>query len=93
MFVAFESIADFNISVDYDFTENKSDTIIASICGHTHVYCHKEAEGIHFIATRAIMGHPTYSYISTSYYILIDRVHRTIKLIANGDGNDYEYEY
>lgn len=87
------SIADFNISVDYDFTENKSDTIIASICGHTHVYCHKEAEGIHFIATRAIMGHPTYSYISTSYYILIDRVHRTIKLIANGDGNDYEYEY
>ena len=87
------SITDFNISVDYDFTENKSDTIIASICGHTHVYCHKETEGIHFIATRAIMGHPTYSYISTSYYILIDRIHRTIKLIADGDGNDYEYEY
>lgn len=87
------SAVDFNISVDYDFTENKSDTIIASICGHTHVYCHKELEGIHFIATRAIFGHPTYSYDSTSYYIIIDRIHKKIKLVANGDGDDYEYEY
>lgn len=87
------SVVDFEISVTYDFTENKSNTIIASVCGHTHVYCHKLKDGIHYIATRAILGHPTYQYISTSYYIVIDRKKRTIKLIANGDGEDYQYEY
>lgn len=85
--------ANFVAAVDYDFTENKSDTIIACVCGHTHVYCHKETDGIHYIATRAIYGHPTYSYISTSYYIVIDRVKKKIKLIANGDGDDHEYDY
>lgn len=86
-------VTDFNVSVDYDFTKNKSDVVIASICGHTHVYCHKLDKGIHYIATRAVFGHPTYSYISTSYYIVVNRKERKLYLIANGDGNDYTYSY
>nr|WP_295264046.1 metallophosphoesterase [uncultured Blautia sp.] len=87
------AVADFEVSVEYDFTSNKSNTVIASICGHTHVYCHKQEEGIHYIATRAVLGHPTYNYISTSSYIVINRKARTLHLIANGDGDDYTYEY
>lgn len=86
-------ITDFELKVTYDFTENKSNTVIACICGHTHVYCHKQQNGIHYIATRAVYGHPTYSYISTSYYIVIDQKKRKLQLIANGDGEDYTYEY
>ena len=85
--------ADFEVSVDYDFTQNKSSTVIASICGHTHVYCHKQEDGIHYIATRAVLGHPTYNYISTSCYIVINRKYRKLHLIANGDGDDYTYSY
>ena len=85
--------ADFEVSVDYDFTQNKSNTVVASICGHTHVYCHKQENGIHYIATRAVLGHPTYNYISTSCYIVINRKYRKIYIIANGDGNDYSYSY
>lgn len=87
------AIADFEVSVEYDFTSNKSNTVIASICGHTHVYCHKQEDGIHYIATRAVLGHPTYNYISTSSYIVINRKDRMLHLIANGDGDDYTYEY
>ena len=87
------AVADFEISVEYDFTANKSSTVIASICGHTHVYCHKQEDGIHYIATRAVLGHPTYNYISTSCYIVINRKDRTLHLIANGDGDDYTYDY
>jgi len=87
------TIKDFKISVDYDFTRNKSSRIIASICGHTHVYCHKLEDDIHYIATRAVLGHPTYNYISTSYYIVIDRQKCILYLIANGDGEDYTYVY
>ena len=86
-------ITDFESKVAYDFTGNKSNTVIACICGHTHVYCHKQQNGIHYIATRAVYGHPTYSYISTSYYIVIDQKKRRLQLLANGDGEDYEYEY
>ena len=84
---------DFEVNVEYDFTRNKSNTVIASICGHTHVYCHKEVDGVHYIATRAVLGHPTYNYISTSTYIVIDRKNRVLHLIANGDGEDYNYNY
>nr|DAG95619.1 MAG TPA: Baseplate component [Herelleviridae sp.] len=84
---------DFNISVDYDFTKNKSNTVIACIYGHTHVYYHKEYNGIHYIATRAVYGHPTFNFISTGIYFVIDRKNRKLKLIANGDGDDYEFEY
>jgi len=87
------TLQDFEIDVSYDFSANKSNTVIASICGHTHVYCHKEEEGIHYIATRAVLGHPTYQYISTSSYIVIDRKNRSLTLIANGDGEDYTYNY
>ena len=86
-------ITDFESKVTYDFTENKSNTVIACICGHTHVYCHKRQNGIHYIATRAVYGHPTYSYISTSYYIVVDQKKRSLQLLANGDGEDYAYEY
>lgn len=85
--------ADFEVSVDYDFTQNKSSTVIASICGHTHVYGHKLEDGIHYIATRAVYGHPTHNFISTSYYIVINRKYRKLYLIANGDGDDYTYSY
>ena len=85
--------ADFEISVDYDFAQNKSNTVIASICGHTHVYGHKLEDGIHYIATRAVYGHPSHNFISTSCYIVINRKYRKLHLIANGDGDDYTYSY
>lgn len=80
---------DFETSVSYDFTKNRSNTVIACVYGHTHVVCHKIVDGIHHIATRAVYGHPTYKYVSTGNYFVVDRKNRVLKLIANGDGDDY----
>lgn len=30
---------------------------------------------------------------STSYYIVVDQKKRSLQLLANGDGEDYAYEY
>ena len=84
---------DFDTSVSYDFTKNGSNTVIACVYGHTHVVCHKIVDGIHHIATRAVYGHPTYKYVSTGNYFVVDRKNRVLKLIANGDGDDYEFAY
>lgn len=84
---------DFETSVSYDFTKNRSNTVIACVYGHTHVVCHKIVDGIHHIATRAVYGHPTYKYVSTGNYFVVDRKNRVLKLIANGDGDDYEFAY
>lgn len=84
---------DFETSVEYDFTKNGSNTVIACIYGHTHVFYHHEYNGIHHIAARAVLGHPTFNFISTGNYFVIDRKNRKFKLIANGDGDDYEFEY
>lgn len=84
---------DFETSVSYDFTKNRSNTVIACVYGHTHVVCHKIVDGIHHIATRAVYGHPTYKYVSTGNYFVVDRKNRVLKLIANGDGDDYEFVY
>lgn len=84
---------DFETSVSYDFTKNRSNTVIACVYGHTHVVCHKIVDGIHHIATRAVYGHPTYKYVSTGNYFVVDRRNRVLKLIANGDGDDYEFAY
>lgn len=84
---------DFETSVSYDFTKNRSNTVIACVYGHTHVVCHKIVDGIHHIATRAVYGHPTYKYVSTGNYFVVDRKNRVLKLIATGDGDDYEFAY
>lgn len=84
---------DFETSVSYDFTKNRSNTVIACVYGHTHVVCHKIVDGIHHIATHAVYGHPTYKYVSTGNYFVVDRKNRVLKLIANGDGDDYEFAY
>ena len=57
------------------------------------LYAHKIVDGIHHIATRAVYGHPTYKYVSTGNYFVVDRKNRVLKLIANGDGDDYEFAY
>ena len=85
--------ADFETSVSFDFTKNGSNTVIACVYGHTHVYYHKILNGIHHIATRAVYGHPTFNFISTGIYFVINRKQKILKLIANGDGQDYSYEY
>ncbi|MFR1579615.1 MAG: metallophosphoesterase family protein [Lachnospiraceae bacterium] len=84
---------DFEASVSYDFTQNKSNTVIACIYGHTHVVYRKVVDGINHIATRAVYGHPTFDFISTGNYFVVDRKNRVLKLIANGDGDDYEFAY
>ena len=84
---------DFEASVSYDFTQNKSNTVIACIYGHTHVVYRKVVDGINHIATRAVYGHPTFDFVSTGNYFVIDRRNRVLKLIANGDGDDYEFAY
>lgn len=84
---------DFEASVSYDFTQNKSNTVIACIYGHTHVVYRKVVDGINHIATRAVYGHPTFDFISTGNYFIVDRRNRVLKLIDNGDGDDYEFTY
>ena len=68
-------------------------TVIACIYGHTHVKYHKIVDGINHIAARAVYGHPTFDFVSTGNYFIVDRKNRTLKLIANGDGDDYEFTY
>lgn len=84
---------DFEASVSYDFTQNKSNTVIACVYGHTHVVYRKVVDGITHIATRAVYGHPTFDFVSTGNYFVVDRRNRVLKLIANGDGDDYEFAY
>ena len=84
---------DFEASVTFDYTNNGSNTVIACIYGHTHVKYHKIVDGINHIAARAVYGHPTFDFVSTGNYFIVDRKNRTLKLIANGDGDDYEFTY
>lgn len=85
--------ADFVYTIEYDFTANKSDTIIACVNGHTHYDGEAFLDGINWIATRAIDGHATYHFTDTSVYIIIDRATRMITLVANGDGPDRYIPY
>lgn len=84
---------DFEASVTFDYTNNGSNTVIACIYGHTHVKYHKIVDGTNHIAARAVYGHPTFDFVSTGNYFIVDRKNRTLKLIANGDGDDYEFTY
>ena len=45
------------------------------------------------ISRHAVYGHPTFDFVSTGNYFVIDRRNRVLKLIANGDGDDYEFAY
>lgn len=63
---------DFEASVTFDYTNNGSNTVIACIYGHTHVKYHKIVDGINHIATRAVYGHPTFDFVSTGNYFIVD---------------------
>lgn len=87
------NVPGFEFDVSYNFMNNKSNTIIACINGHTHYDCAEYIDGINWIATRAIDGHSTYSYTDTSVYIVINRRKRKLYLISNGDGEDRVIDY
>lgn len=68
---------DFESEVSYDFTHNKSNTVVAMISGHTHLNSVIQVNGITAITANAVDGHDTYrseyGTTSSSNYFIIDR--------------------
>lgn len=69
--------ADFESEVNYDYTRNQSNTVIAMISGHTHLSSITQVNGITAITAKAVDGHATYrkslGITSTGNYFVIDR--------------------
>lgn len=87
---------DFESSVSYDFTDNKSNTIIANVHGHIHSSgVNKFGNDIYAVSTRAIFGHPSYAnWINDcAIYLVINRKERKLYCISDGYGEDIELEY
>lgn len=87
---------DFESSVSYDFTDNKSNIIIANVHGHIHSSgVNKFGNDIYAVSTRAIFGHPSYAnWINDcAIYLVINRKERKLYCISDGYGEDSELEY
>lgn len=88
---------DFESNVEYDFSNNKSNTIIANVHGHIHAFgVNKFGDDIPAISTRAVFGHPSYTSKGANdcaSYIVINRKEKKLYCISDGYGEDIEVEY
>lgn len=88
---------DFESSVTFDYSANKSNTIIAFISGHTHYDTRSVVNGIQYIslvATSGGLGNYVYSETKAGRYvnyIVIDRESRKLTFIKDGTDPDSPY--
>ena len=88
---------DFESSVTFDYSANKSNTIIAFISGHTHYDTRRVVNGIQYIslvATSGGLGNYFYSETKAGRYvnyIVIDRESRKLTFIKDGTDPDSPY--
>lgn len=91
------STKDFESDVTYDFTNNKSNTIIANVHGHIHTNgVNSFGDNITALSARAVYGHPTYTSDGpndAASYLVIDRKARKLYCVTDGYGPDLEISY
>ena len=90
---------DFESSVTFDYSGNKSNKVIAYISGHTHYDTRNVVNGIQYISLVATSGGLGNYYYSSSKpgrfvnYIVINRTTSEITFIKDGTDEESEYDH
>ena len=82
----------FSCDIAYDFTNNKSNTVIGCVNGHTHKYTLDTVNNVNYIGMESVYGSATgedgIEHISTISFLVINRKERTLTVVNNGSGED-----